>query len=366
MPTQVRLIPTELTPQTPASTDVARILKQAASGATVPMWTGSVTAGQDGKSYTYQMVGKDPTTKQASPSTRIVTPVIPIIWKIGGASFDPTSTSCGETSSALNTVLASPVFKKTAFTPGGTDVGTTQFIDAFQRANLWRYTSPSGINPGYHVLLSPKSDKPITVVVPASDGETLATASSCSIGIVQESWAFHYLQTKVYPTLTNKTAGVKPTTFPIFIFHDIFAVTTVPCNPCFGFGGYHSFFSSSQFAGATQTWAFASFQDPVPGLSGDSGTGYLSHEVGEWMDDPLGIDMTPAWGHVGQVSGCQSNLEVGDPLTGRQVSVTVNGVGYQLQDLAFLPWFYGLTPSTSVNGWYSFDNSLSSPAASCH
>lgn len=366
MPTPVRLIPAELVPSAPSAADAARILRQAASGATVPMWTGSATAGQDGKSYNYQMVGTDPTTKQARPSTRIVAPVIPIIWKIGGASFDPTSTSCGETSSALSMVLSSPVFKKAAFSPGGTNVGTTQYLDAFQRANFWRYANPSGINPGYHVLLAPKSDKSVTVVVPAADGEVLPTAPSCSVGIVQESWAFHYLLTKVYPTLTNKTANVKPTAFPIFLFHDTFVVASVPCSPCIGFGGYHSFFSSSQFAGATQTWAFASFLDPEAGLSGDSGTGLLSHEVGEWMDDPLGLDTTPAWGHIGQVTGCQSNLEVGDPLTGHQVSVTVKGVGYQLQDLAFLPWFYGLSPSTSANGWYSFDDSLSSAAQSCH
>ena len=31
--------------------------------------------------------------------------------------------------------------------------------------------------------------------------------------------------------------------------------------------------------------------------------------------DPLGNNMTPLWGGIRFVSGCQGNLEVGDPLT---------------------------------------------------
>lgn len=43
----------------------------------------------------------------------------------------------------------------------------------------------------------------------------------------------------------------------------------------------------------------------------------LSHEVAEWMDDPLGTNPTPLWGHTGQVNGCQGNLENGDPHSDR-------------------------------------------------
>src|SRR5215472_16401835 len=61
------------------------------------------------------------------------------------------------------------------------------------------------------------------------------------------------------------------------------------------------------------------------------------------MDDPFGSNPTPAWGHVGQVGGCQNNLEVGDPLTGKNIqTVTMpNGFTYHLQELAFFSWFYG-------------------------
>ncbi len=90
----------------------------------------------------------------------------------------------------------------------------------------------------------------------------------------------------------------------------------------------------------------------------------MSHEVAEWMDDPLGGNATPAWGHVGQVSGCQGNLEVGDPLTGTVLpAVTMpNGYSYHLQELAFFSWFFRQSPSIGVNGWYSDNGHFTSGA----
>jgi hypothetical protein len=83
-------------------------------------------------------------------------------------------------------------------------------------------------------------------------------------------------------------------------------------------------------------------------------TAIASHEVAEWMNDPFTINPTPPWGHVGQQSGCQNNLEVGDPLTGTEAPriVMPNGFTYHLQELAFFSWFFG-APSIAINGWYS-------------
>lgn len=64
------------------------------------------------------------------------------------------------------------------------------------------------------------------------------------------------------------------------------------------------------------------------------------------MDDPLTTNATPAWGHVGQVSSCQTNLEVGDPLSGTLLpSVTMNNFTYHSQELAFFSWFFRQVPS---------------------
>jgi hypothetical protein len=82
-------------------------------------------------------------------------------------------------------------------------------------------------------------------------------------------------------------------------------------------------------------------------------TAVMAHEVGKWMDDPLGTNPTPAWGHVGQVGGCQSNLEIGDPLSGIDIpTVTMpNGFTYHLQELASSPG--STAPLRSVLAVYS-------------
>jgi hypothetical protein len=73
------------------------------------------------------------------------------------------------------------------------------------------------------------------------------------------------------------------------------------------------------------------------------------------MDDPLGTNATPLWGNIGQVVGCQGNLENGDPLSGTIFPPVLmpNGFTYDLQELAFFSWFFRQNPSIGVNGFYS-------------
>jgi hypothetical protein len=113
-----------------------------------------------------------------------------------------------------------------------------------------------------------------------------------------------------------------------------------------------------------QTLAVADY-DSTNAFNGIRDVGIVTHEVGEWMDDPTGGNPTPPWGHIGQVSGCQANLEVGDPLTATSMNVTVGGVPYHPQEMAFASWFYGLKPSGGVNGWYSMNGTFKQPAAPC-
>jgi hypothetical protein len=123
--------------------------------------------------------------------------------------------------------------------------------------------------------------------------------------------------------------------------------------------GYHGATGDT----AIQTYSPIDFD--TTGLFGPAvtDTSIAAHEVGEWMDDPYGNNPTPAWGHTGQVPGCQNNLEVGDPLTGINIPpVTMpNGFTYHLQELAFFSWFYG-GPSIAVNGWFSDNGTFTSDA----
>jgi hypothetical protein len=76
----------------------------------------------------------------------------------------------------------------------------------------------------------------------------------------------------------------------------------------------------------------------------------LSHEVGEWADDPLVVNIN------GNNTPC-GILENGDPLENNAnfggFPYTVNGFTYNLQDLVTLPYF-GAPASTSVNGEFTF------------
>jgi hypothetical protein len=130
--------------------------------------------------------------------------------------------------------------------------------------------------------------------------------------------------------------------------------------------GYHSAFNDPAYGNAFHTYATVEF-DTSQTFTGVSDVSVMSHEVAEWMDDPAGNNPTPSWGNIGQVSGCQANLEVGDPLSGTlsQIYMSKNKYTYHVQDLAFTSWFYGQKPSTGVNGWFSFLGTFLTPALPC-
>jgi hypothetical protein len=307
------------------------------------------------------MVGKNPAVRTATPSTTVKTQVVPLRMVIGGVTFDPTVPNACDSVSALNRTVNSPVFKASAWKFGGTSIGTAQYVDAFRRAEFWNSTNPSGVNPGYHVTLTPTVLPAITIKVPDTKA-ALGTAPCGDLGGVEINWLDNYLRTKVLPSLG--TSGVKPSTFPFFVVGNVveFQIVNQKLQCCIL--GYHSATSTSQ---GIQTYGIGDYE-----TSGSFASSNLrdieiaSHEVAEWMDDPITTNPTKPWGHTGQVTNCQKNLEVGDPLTGTTITRTVGTMKYHLQELAFFSWFYHSKPSLGVNGWYSSNGTFTSPAAACH
>ena len=123
--------------------------------------------------------------------------------------------------------------------------------------------------------------------------------------------------------------------------------------------GYHG------STAGNQTYTIAAYNDPGVFSVPIQDIHALSHEVGEWMDDPFGNNIVPTWGNVGQVSGCQNNLEDGDPVTGTAFAATLNGFTYHPEDLVFFSWFARQRPSIAVNGQYTFLSSFTAPSAKC-
>jgi hypothetical protein len=295
----------------------------------------------------------------------------------GVTTFDPSvaDKACLAAPNNVPTKLfqQSPILQPAPFDFGGTMVGRTQYIDAFQRGSFWKAL---GSNVGkYHVLLSPEFLAPIVLDVPAVYGLSLAPDALTALGIpigcgplaiVDINWFDSHLTSTIIPALAAK--GINPTTFPLFFLYNVVWASPVTDFFTCCILGYHGL---TGFPIPTQTYAATDFGSYNVFPTGFRDTAIASHEVGEWMNDPMATSVgnpTPPWGHVGQQPGCQYNLEVGDPLTGTEAPriVMPNGFTYHLQELAFFRWFFG-APSISVNGWYSNNGTfLKDAGPPCH
>jgi hypothetical protein len=86
----------------------------------------------------------------------------------------------------------------------------------------------------------------------------------------------------------------------------------------------------------------------------------VSHEISETFNDPFVVsdgkhNLTPWW--LSPNGNCQDDLEVGDVIEGlRNASnpIKMNGMTYHPQNEALLPWFEFQSPSSAIDGAYSY------------
>ncbi len=322
--------------------DTSSLNRDGESGVTVPNWTSSFV--DNGQTYTFTMLGTNPSL--GSSTTTLTAILIPVKFTFSnGVVLDPTAPVYGQSKSVIQLTQASPLFQAVPFAPGGTKVGTTQYIDAFQRANFWNLVSTSA--PNYHVLFNPVVAPVQSLKVPAYFGYTQPGPGS-PVGYVNSAWLDGELGVMLFK-LKNKT-----NTIPIFIVYNTLGIE----SNGFTFGGYHT-----AFGNPAQVYAEAGFYDQVlfP-TTGDIMT--LSHEMAELTDDPFVSNIVPPWNNPETPGQCSNLLEAGDPVNGVPITpITLNGYTYHPEDLTFLPWFSGTVPSTSVNGWYTFGNYYNSPGS---
>jgi hypothetical protein len=355
---------------------------EAAANSDLTTFNYTVVSSRDGNTYSGSMVGQDPFGANFS-TTNINTVVIPVILitntiavaspngkilttKPGVTVFDPTVADDTCLSSPNDVPLTlmeqSPIFQPNAFQFGPTAVGTTQYLDAFQRGNFWQLVGGTG----YHTLLTPHVSAPVTVNLPGKQGLAGRFGGSCGpLAIVDFNVMFQQIFKQL---LASEGANIDSSKFPIFLFYNTVMATNSSGGSNCCILGFHAAVTQNAAvapnkAARVQTYAFIDFETSgaFPPFIHD--TSIAAHEVGEWMDDPFGNNPTPAWGHTGQVGACQGNLEVGDPLTGTNIALVTgtNGFNYELQELAFFSWFYG-APSIAVNGWFSDNNTFKTDA----
>jgi hypothetical protein len=340
---------------TRTSGQAASLNAQAAASASIPMFTASV---RDGTStFRYSMVGKNPFVAQTQPSTTVSTTLIPIVIKFSnGDTWNPAVIDSCDSQSALTRARNSPIFVAQPWKFGPTSVGTGQYIDAFQRGEFYRQTKPNGINPGYHVKLALKTHAALVLHVPTADAaESTTVCGNRKLGAVE----INYLDGQIQHYITATLGSAATTTFPLFLLGNVVEYIGSTSNCCVL--GYHNAIPN---ASQLQTYG-VSMYDNTGDFGSIADTSILAHEVGEWMNDPIGTNPTKPWGNIGQVAGCQFNLEVGDPLTGTGITDTLNGKKYHLQELAFFSWFYHSSPSLGANGWFSSNGTFRTSAAPC-
>ena len=327
-----------------------------ASGALgLPTWRYQVTSPVNGSSYSGYMIGGSPFNRGARTTT-IPVVLIPFIVQFTNTTsgftttFDPTAApdaGCTAGETAMGLIASSPMFQSREWTLNGTDVGNTQYIDAFQRANFWQYVQNTG--DAYHVFLTYTAGDPLalslTYSAPTLTAEVRtgvpgpctnpAGSGAVNAGAYQGIMDFNVMRNAMTGYIASH--GITPAQLPIFILYNV----GYSQNGGLYLGGYH--FSEAPYPQALvspgQTFIVANFRTNG---TGPFDVSILSHEVAEWMDDPGGYSAVPAWGNIGEVTGCRGDLEVGDPLTLTDLPpiAGANGFNYHLQELAFFSWFF--------------------------
>ena len=228
----------------------------------------------------------------------------------------------------IQNILASPIFQSNVdFVQTGTDVGTTQFTDAFQRSNLWGI---GGNASGYHVLLGTPTVLPEqTLTVPKADGLVTTT-----FGVKVVEAGINWFDGQIQPLITK--LKIPANALPIFVTTQTYLLQNNKSGCCIG--GYHSYTGTTAYRHFTYIQKPGAFAQDVSALS---------HELAEWLDDP----------ETNNNSAC-GIYEVGDPLEREAnyggVPYTVNGFTYNLQDEA-TPVYFGAPASTTLNGNATFE-----------
>jgi hypothetical protein len=320
----------------------------------LPSWTGSFVDGT--RTYCYDMIGTTP-SKTAGTTTLTSQVYAYKMTFSDGTVFDPTAidTAC-DSVSPYTRLMDSPLYNASPISNGKVSLGNIQYEDAQSVGEWYKFVKKAkdyAIN-----LVDTGNPTVISLTVPASKGSTTAISGLCSgkIGEVDINW----LASQVSTTAWNVNQ------LSVVLLWNVFQTESGSCCVL----GYHGSYSNSK----NQNGVFSFTAMSNPGIfGGKTGVGITdihatTHEFGEAINDPFGNNATPEWGHTGQVSGCQNNLEVGDPLTGTVYGapgggsgITLNGFTYHPQELVYFSWFteaskyakYGADDVFSMSGTFT-------------
>ena len=317
----------------------------------VPHFSGSFNV--LGQAYSYTMVGEKP---QAGRVTTVPTQIIPIALLFEGFHDENGAPIVLDPTSVMPRVDNSPNFHKFAY-----QTGFTQYADAIQRAEFF-----ASMGQDWHTLLGqPDVLKTITIDVPPGAAKVFRNRTNGQVYAVVDSAFFISHLNTIIQLVDLKSDGL-----PIALTSNVLLAPESDLKRCCVLG-FHTSFDGGSNADprVVQTFIWASWMD-----AGILGTNLadvtpMSHEISEWMNDPFGANLVPAW-QIPLTGGCQNTLETADPvaaLPNSSFPVPIDGFTYHPQSQVLLQWFQRAQTSDAIDGAFSFpDESLMrSPSQAC-
>jgi len=317
----------------------------------VPSFSGSFAL--QGAIYPYTIVGGKP---QAGGTTEVPVQLIPIsllFEEYADESGSPLVLGPGQ---VITRVVSSPNFSDAQY-PNG----VAQFADAIQRAQFNAVAAKD-----WHTVLSkPEVLKPLTIDVPRGLAKVYRNRSTgVTYAIVDTNFFISHLNTIL------QLENLRPDTLAIALTSNIFLAPQSDIKKCCVLG-FHTSFDMGELAQVkfVQTFIWASWVDQ--GILGTTLADVtpMSHEISEWMNNPFGGNLVPAW-QVPNTGGCQNNLETGDPLAlmpNAGYPVLIDGFTYHPQNQVMMQWFQRGASSDAFEGAFTFPDPslLTAPSQAC-
>ena len=317
----------------------------------VPHFSGSFES--QGKAYPFTMVGAKP---QSNTTTQIPVQIIPISLFFEEFADENGAPIVLDPGAIVPRVQTSPNFHDAQYA-----TGTTQFADAVQRAE---FNAIAGKD--WHTLLgAPQMMKPLRIAVPRGDAKVYRNPSTGVLyAIVDTDFFLSQLNTMI------QMANLSPDALAIALTSNVFLAPQKDIKKCCVLG-FHTSFDVGEMAQVkfVQTFIWASWVEQGilgPGLADVTP---MSHEISEWMNNPFGSNAVPAW-QVPNSTGCQSNLETGDPLAlmpNAGYPVLIDGFTYHPQNQVLMQWFQRGATSDAFEGAFSFPDQsiMTAPSQAC-
>ena len=317
----------------------------------VPHFSGSFEL--KGTAYPFTIVGAKP---QLNTTTEVPVQIIPISLFFEEFVDENGAPIILDPGAIVPRVQASPNFHDAQYA-----TGTTQFADAVQRA---QFNATAGKD--WHTLLgAPQIMKSLRIAVPRGDAKVYRNPSTGVVyAIVDTDFFLSQLNTMI------QMANLSPDALAIALTSNVFLAPQKDIKKCCVLG-FHTSFDVGEMAQVkfVQTFIWASWVEQGilgPGLADVTP---MSHEISEWMNNPFGNNAVPAW-QVPNSTGCQSNLETGDPLAlmpNAGYPVVIDGFTFHPQNQVLMQWFQRGATSDAFEGAFSFPDQsiMTGPSQAC-